>query len=292
MRDEAERAYERARTAVTKKVKEIKKQDLRGQERKEAIEAQLRPLERDRDLRRKEWLAVLPAAVARRELALGARIDCTDDEYREHAAAFLRDLGQASREPLDFLSAFGTDACMDTRTGNVEPTPFCFVRGSGHQDFLDTVRQLMARVSAERVKLTLFEPWTYRDPRLSMRWDPIEDKRYALTDRKPADEGAWTVWMANLLAYRALVLFPCAPTRQGLAATGWTGHAFTWPIWEFPASPDTIRSLLQVRELAEPRPDRSMLRALGVAVAFRATRIRFPRTGASYKWNFSPARAV
>jgi hypothetical protein len=129
-----------------------------------------------------------------------------------------------------------------------------------------------------------------------MRWDPGEDKRYALTDVKPADEGAHTVWMANLLAYRSLVLFPCAPTRTGLGATAWAtiedDTAFTWPVWEFAAAPDTVRTLLQLEELRDARPDRCVLEARGIVAVFRARRIRFPPTGPSYKLNFSPARAL
>lgn len=38
------------------------------------------------------------------------------------------------------------------------------------------------------------------------------------------------------LAYRALVLFPCAARPFHLAVTGWAGadqeNRFTWPIWE------------------------------------------------------------
>ena len=82
-----------------------------------------------------------------------------------------------------------------------------------------------------------------------------------------------------------------------MATTGWAlideeELAFTWPIWEFTAPPDTIRSLLQLGELTELLPDRATLRARGVAAVFRARRIRVPPTGSNYKLNFSPARGV
>src|SRR5206468_11895818 len=92
----------------------------------------------------------------------------------------------------------------------------------------------------------LFEPWGYRDEKLTMRWDPLDDRRYALMDRDPtaSDNKSTTVWMANLLAYRALAFFPCAPGGRGLDAAGWNGdaelHQFTWPLWERPLSRDTI----------------------------------------------------
>lgn len=156
----------------------------------------------------------------------------------------------------------------------------------------------MERVTPEAVRQTLFETWAYRDEKLSMRWDPIEDRRYALMDRDPtaSDNKSTTVWMANLLAYRALPLFPCAPARQELATTAWAPAdekdlAFTWPIWERSAPPDTIRSLLQLKGLAEPDKHRTVLRARGIAAIFRSRRIKVG-AGSNYKWNFTPARGV
>jgi len=300
-RDAADKAHRQARTAATNEEKRIKAEKLKGQERKDALEQRVRPLEQQANKKRQEWLAALKDAVPRPEIALGARIDCTPGEYCEHARGFVEGRDSAAREALDLLAAFSSDACLedgkgDPRERRIKATPFCFIRGSGHQDFLDTVRKLLAEVTAERVAQALFEPWAYRDPGLSMRWDPTEDKRYALADVKPADEGAQTVWMANLLAYRSLVLFPCAPTRKGLEATAWAtiedGEAFTWPLWKFAAAPDTVRTLLQLEELRDVRPDRGELDARGIAAVFRARCIRFPPTGPSYKLNFSPARAV
>jgi hypothetical protein len=156
----------------------------------------------------------------------------------------------------------------------------------------------MNKVDSERIQRVLFRSWTCEDEKLSMRWDPTEDRRYALMDRDPtaSDNKTRTVWMANLLAYRALVLFPCAPTRRGLGTTAWTTihdeRSLTWPLWEFAAAPDTVRALLQLQELREARLDHSALDARGIAAVFRARCIRFPPTGSSYKLNFSRARAV
>lgn len=300
-RNTADKAYQQARTAIKKEIEKIKRERLKGQERKAAIEARVRPLEGFAASKRMEWLVALKAAVPRPELALGKRIDCKAREFRGHAHEITERGDGAAREAADLLAAFGSDACLENGRGNlqgrnIESTPFCFIRGSGHQDFLDTVSKLLAEVTAERVAQALFEQWVYRDPGLSMRWDPGEDKRYALTDTKPADEGALTVWMANLLAYRALALFPCAPTRRGLGTTAWitiqNEKTFTWPLWEFAAAPDTVRTLLQLGELREARLDHRALDARGIAAVFRARRIRFPPTGSSYKLNFSPARAV
>lgn len=301
-RDAAEKAHAQARTAVNKEMKKIKEEKIKPKaDRENAIEERVRPLETIADAKRGEWLIALKDAVPRPELALGARIDCTGAEYRNHAAGFTNGGDGAAREAIQYLAAFGSDACLEDGKGDaqgrkVDATPFCFIRGSGHQNFLDTVRKLLAQATTERVAQALFEPWLYRDPGLSMRWDPGEDRRYALTDVKPADEGAFTVWMANLLAYRSLALFPCAPTRHGLGTTAWADIAdervFTWPIWEFAAGLDTVRTLLQLRDLRKDPLRHAVLEARGIAAVFRARRIRFPPKGASYKLNFSPARGV
>lgn len=293
----AQRETEEARTLLKQKREEIRRRGLTRGERKQAEEQELRPLEEDLREKRTRWLQALRDAVPRPELALGKRIDCTPGEYREHAAAMLVGAGLRTRDALDLLAAFGSDFCRAERTEAIEATPFCFTFGSGHQFFLDTVRRLLDQVTAERVRQTLFYPWTYRDEGLSLRWDPGEDRRYALLDRDPTanDNKPRTEWMANLLAYRALALFPTAPVRRGLAVAGWNlcqdPPSFSWPLWEFPADLDTVRTLLQTPELGRERPDLMVLRARGITAVYRTHRIEVGK-GVQRKLNFIPARQV
>lgn len=293
-RARAQREYDAAKKAVQDKKKEIRAKKLKGEERQAAVKNELLPLEETQNEKRKLWLQALSEAVPRPELAIGKRIDCTCEDYRQHATAFGMSADRASRDTLDYLAAFGSDACFEgNRAGAIEATPFEFIKGSGQQFFLDTAKQLIQQVSTGRVHEALFEPWSYRDEKLSMRWDPTEDRRYALSDTDPSDESSRTVWMANLLAYRALVLFPSAPGHRGLSVTAWArlseDRAFTWPIWDCPASPDVVRSMLQHRDLTARDPGNSSLCALGISAVFRSQRIKVG-TGAKYKWNFSPAR--
>jgi hypothetical protein len=294
LRREAESEFDAAKKVVKDKRKEIKDRRLKGKERKAAIKVEVTPLEQEVEKKRGMWLKALKAAVPRHELAIGKRIDCTVDEYREFAAAFRRDGDLSTREPLDFLAVFASDVCLE-KSGCVSSTPFCFITGSGRQYFLETVSQLMEKVTAERIRCVLFEPWIYANEGLSMRWDPVEDRRYALMDRDPTatDNKCRTVWMANLLAYRSLVLFPSTPGRRGLETTAWnqSGKFFTWPIWEHPADPDTIRSMMLLPDLSALIPDHSVLRARGIVAAFCARRIKVG-SGANFKINFSPARGV
>jgi hypothetical protein len=296
-RNEAQKAFEAAGTAVKKQRDDIKKRRLPREERARAIEAHVLPLEAERERKREAWLRALADAVPRQELSLGKRIDCTSAEYRQRAHAFLAGAAQAGREALDLLAAFGSDARVQEKSDAIEPTPFQFVTGSGHQFFLETVRHLIENVAPERVRSTLFDAWTYPDQGLSLRWDPVEDRRYALMDRDPtaSDNKSQTMWMANLLAYRSLVLFPAAAGTRTLRVTGWVSSkdetAFAWPMWEFSASADMIRSLLQLREIAADDRDGPILRARGIAAVFRARRIKVG-AGANYKLNFSPARQI
>lgn len=281
----------------------IKKHGLRGSERKQVFEEEVVPLEHEREELRKTWLEALRQSVPSPELALGSNIDCTELEYRAIAEPLMQSACSSNRMPLDMLAAFCGAGCLHEsstkrKDGKLASTPFAFISGGGHQDFLGTVAELLKCTSPQHVASTLFSPWTYEDEGLSMRWDPAEDRRYALMDRDPtaSDNKPRTVWVANLLAYRALAILPSVPARRGLAAVGWSHDKdgelfFTWPLWSHPVGPDTIRSLLLLADLHLEVPSRTVLHARGVQAAFRSRRIRVG-TGANFKINFSPAREV
>ncbi len=181
-------------------------------------------------------------------------------------------------------------------------TPFCFITGSGHQWFLDTARELMAVATEPKLREALFQPWAYIDEKLTMRWDPLDDRRYALMDRNPtaSDNKSTTVWMANLLAYFALAYFPCTPAPRGSATAGWARNKealfFRWPVWQKPLRADSIRSILThgafaVTDYESDRIDfRAEFRARGIDTIFAARRVQVGNPPL-HKINFSPASA-
>lgn len=295
-RESAQKSFDRAKTALKDAEKNLKERKLRSAERRAARTAEIEPLEQARDAARKQLLVALKEAVASPELALGQRPDCTIAEFRERAASIRTNARFADRTSVDLLASFGAeiDGAEDER---IAPTPFCFITGSGHQWFLDTVRQLMAVVSETKMREALFEPWTYSDEKLTMRWDPADDRRYALMDRDPtaSDNKSATVWMANLLAYRALTFFPCVSGPHRLLAAGWAQglDCFTWPMWGQPLSHHTIRSLLQHRAFGEEQPAayRRELRSRGVAAIFRSYRLQVGNPPL-HKINFTPACGI
>ncbi len=297
----AQERYRRALSAVKSRMDEVKRRRLKGKARRDAIEEEVGPLEADADQRRRERQDALREAVPRPETAIGDYVDCTVEEYREHVRGILEAASAADRDPLDMLANFASDGCLHpnrdkARKGTLAPTPFCFTLGASHQCFLADVRQLAARVAADRVPTTLFEQWEYRDEKYSLRWDPLEDRRYALMDHDPSDTAARTVWMANLLAYRALALFPSAPRGSELVTAGWrmdgTEGELSWPIWEQSIGIGAVGFLLSLPGLVDDPPDHAALRARGVDAVLRARRIRVPPTGSSYKLSFSQAVMV
>jgi len=279
----------------------VKKEKLRGNSLKIRREEVVEPLRKRFEKRRQVFLARLKSVVPSPELALGQRPDCTIKEFREHATSILGDSAYDQRSSVDLLAAFGSEIA-DSADERIEATPFCFITGSGHQWFLDTARQLMAKVSEQRLREALFETWTYTDEKLSMRWDPLDDRRYALMDRDPTatDNKSTTVWMANLLGYHALALFPCAQLAGRTATACWfmdkESPAFRWPVWKLPLRLESIRTLLTQRALAMPDYEgerknlRTELRARGVAAILSTRRIQVGNPPL-HKINFSPAIA-
>jgi len=298
-RDAAQRQFDDVKTDLKNAEKRLKALGLRGKERDAARQREVAPYEQARDLARERLLEALKEAVPSPELALGQRPDCTIEEFRQHARSLCRESNLKARATLDMVVAFGTEAS----TERIVPTPFCFITGSGHQWFLDTARELMKRATTEKLREALFEPWGYRDEKLTMRWDPIDDRRYALMDRDPtaSDNKSTTVWMANLLAYVALSLFPCAPAKRGAATACWNSAkdaaTFCWLLWQTPLAIHSIRSILTSRAFAVPHDEssrkelRAALRARGIDAVFCARRIQVGNPPL-HKINFSPAFAL
>ncbi len=302
LRKAAQDRFNAAKKELKDSIDRFKKLGLRGKERDEARERDITPYKHTLRSERNSLLGALKAAVPSPELALGQRPDCTIEEFRNNARVLLGDSSSNARTTVDLLAAFGTEAGSEPEA-RIAPTLFCFITGSGHQWFLDTARELMVRVSESKIREALFHPWSYSDEKLTMRWDPLDDRRYALMDKDPtgSDNKSTTVWMANLLAYVALANFPCSAATRGPANTSWQQTsellAFNWPVWDSFLSRDTIRSLLSHQAFsarggqAERMRSRAELRARGVAAVFSVHRIQVGNPPL-HKINFSPPQAV
>jgi len=297
--DAADAAQMDAKRAVKNAQDEIKSRKLRGKERDAAVLAEVEPLIAERNVRQANWLKLLEQASPSPELALGKDPAAPADHFQFTARRIVAQTltAPAERGTADLIAAFGNEAVFDAKTNRVMPTPFCFVTGSGHQYFLQTVRDLLCHVDAARLRQALFEPRPHEDGLFSLRWDPVEDRRYSLMWADPTASGnkAKTNWALNLLAYRGLQLLPSMPAGRRLATTGFARRGgrleWTWPVWTPPLDVDVVRSLLARRDLQDDEPNRRKLAAIGIAEIFRSVRIQVGNPPL-HKLNFSPATAV
>ncbi len=238
-----------------------------------------------------------PSAPVEQFSLLGKNITVSPAEFRQFAAS-ARDIASLSdRRLADFAAAFGCEDCIDGKNDRIRYTQFCFITGSGHQDFLGTIAALKAEVTADHLSEALFDGWRSNNKGLAFRWEPGDAREYALRWKDPSKEGAWSTWGANRLAFEALPLFPAQPCPQGLTTTGFPSRRrkrkeeFTWPIWAHGLGCDEVKSLVALSELQQESVDRSQLEARGIIEIFRATRVQIGQ-GANFKVSFRPARAV
>jgi len=245
----------------------------------------------------------LMAAEQLNAFQLGNDLNLEIAAYRQALQAAQQTCQPSNRQDVDFLSAFGCEAVEATTNGksngHISDTAFRTMSGAGHQHFLGTIRTFIVDTKEEHLRKVLFEDWQYDDPleKHSMRWDPLDDIRYALRWANPSGDKdrkiTGSMWGANRLAIEALPLFPAFPAANRLVTTGFIEQRkrhparFTWPIWEGPVNMDCVRSLLSMSELQEPVPDRQQLSPLGIVEIFRSERI----TQGKFR-NFTSARPV
>jgi len=212
--------------------------------------------------------------------------------FAEFAAQAAGSASLSDRRWADFAAAFGCEATLDkNKKDQIQDTALRTMSGAGHQHFIGFMRELSQTTSLEHLRSALFVTWRYDDTRPSMRWDPIDDRRYALRADDPSSAEIRTVRGANRLAIEAIPCFPTAPHGRELQTTGFTGRGrnrlITWPIWEPCITLPTLRSVLAHAELIVERPRRALLQAMGVVESYRCARL----TIGQFR-NFTPARAV
>jgi len=188
------------------------------------------------------------------------------------------------RTYADFIAAFACESIPRTERGMeemVQDTALRTMSGTGHQHFLGFMDELVKSTELSHLQAALLHDWHYTDPGPSLRWDPNDDRRYALRWGNPSNSSKSpirTVRGANRLAIEALPLLPTAPSGKKLATTGFTqrpgdGVYWSWPIWVVPLQLDPVRSLLALRDLQVTNPDRRCAAARGIAEIFRSQRI-------------------
>lgn len=218
------------------------------------------------------------------------------------AAAFsnkLRDAQRRSsmsdRRDADFLAGFGTELYPNEKNGQFQDSRFRMVRSGDNngQGLPFYAKEIRAATTPAHIRRALFQTWDYRDEGYSLRWDPIEDQRYALRWGNPSKSKSGTMLAANALAVEALRCFPVFITlgkqaqTTGFQSTGLREISFVWPIWTPPVDTDTLRSLLALSDLGKDPLPRGDLAKMGIKEVYSSRRVQN-----QYYNNFLPAQPL
>lgn len=176
----------------------------------------------------------------------------------------------------------------------------CAANGAGHQNLVQSMRDVLKLVENEHLRLALFEPWqkTYqvpqdkrrqlqlRDRKPTLRLDPSDERLYALRLSNPTSDDFHTELGAQALAIPAFALLPVMPRKRPITVAS-TRHrervTFSWALWSVPATLRTARSLVW-EGVGRPQ----IQRARGVFAAFSADRV----SGAKGKLSFAPSQGI
>jgi CRISPR-associated endonuclease/helicase Cas3 len=195
------------------------------------------------------------------------------------------------RIAADFVAAMGCDAITADGTPDalIRDTALRTMSGAGHQHFIAFMRELIGSTDASHLHSALFTNWTYQDPGrgANLRWDPSDDRRYALRWGNPSTDPNMTMRGANRLAIEALPFYLTIPTHYALETTGFNhirgqGVLWNWPIWSVAVDVETCRSILQSAVYPERKvpgnatklgDQQSQLSARGIVAVFQSKRI-------------------
>ena len=200
----------------------------------------------------------------------------------------------SSQSALEFLIAFGSDATHQPHSKDrtqMQDTALRTMSGAGHQHFIQFMRHIIANTDSSQLQSTLFAFWRYEDEGrgANLRWDPIDDRRYAMRWKNPSADAAKSMRGANRLAIEAIPFFVTAPMKNRLETTGFRsrkGAFWFWPIWEDAIDVRSIMSLLQLAVVSAPSLDESLSKR-GIKAVYRSQRITIGKFR-----NFTPAQPV
>ncbi len=231
--------------------------------------------------------------------AIGDNLTLSPSDFASLATSQLNQANanqQDTKTALSFLAAFGTDALAQSHSkdrSQMQDTALRTMSGAGHQHFIKFMREIIANTDASQLHATLFQPWMYEDEGrgMNLRWDPIDDRRYAMRWKNPSSDASSSMRGANRLAIEAMPLFPTAPMANKLETTGfrvYKGAFWSWPIWDCRLELPVIQSLLNRPFLSRQNTATSSeLKELGISAVFRSQRI----TVGKFR-NFTPAKTV
>lgn len=147
------------------------------------------------------------------------------------------------------IAALVAEGSLDNN-GAAKPSDLYFT--AGKQKFLESVREILNKVTRDDLLVGLQGPWKYESKVKSLMWDVVDDRVYALRAYDPSSTSGPDSKRTNpgpeALAVLGLSLHPVFGSRGRTLTQGWSGswmtRSYAWPIWHKPASPYAVKSLL------------------------------------------------
>lgn len=196
-------------------------------------------------------------------------------------------------ESLDMLAALGTDTVHQPHSKDrtlMQDTALRTMSGAGHQHFIKFILGIIAATDESHYQSTLFDTWRYNDEGrgLNLRWDPLDDRRYATRWKNPSSDASVTMRGANRLAIEALPFMTVALVGRRAETTGFHSNNWIWPIWDGELVLPVVSTVLQMSNLAgRDASERLELANRGVVERFMSRRI----TVGKFR-NFTPAQSI
>ncbi|MFM9964037.1 MAG: type I-U CRISPR-associated helicase/endonuclease Cas3 [Planctomycetaceae bacterium] len=202
------------------------------------------------------------------------------------------DASSSDRIAGDWLSCNGSDLCPPDEKNKRQNNQ---LQTSRSDYFPKNSASIVAELTREHLKRTLFRQWDYADPlkNLSLHLEPREDRRHAYQwhepEKDPNRKKAGGMVGANRLAMEAWPLFQSVALRGDLQTIGFRGTRpmkgirWTWPIWTAPLTLCDVTPVLNLDDLqldptAKSTDRREALLARGIGTAFRLRRILVEKT--------------
>lgn len=137
---------------------------------------------------------------------------------------------------------------------------------AGKQAFLDIMHSILENASKSEIHTALTGPWEYKSTCQSLGWDVTDDPSYALSATDPSKDKKLTNPGPEALAVLGLSRYPVFVSNNKTVTQGcrgmWTRTIFSWPLWNRPASPAMVKSLLA--QAYEPAGREDWLRSWSV----------------------------
>ena len=118
---------------------------------------------------------------------------------REEACNATLVASSTCRGLADAIAGLGVECCVDDK-GTFKDTAFRMVRAgdTAGQGLLAYGKRIIDSTSCGEIQSAITDTWLYQDKQCALRWDPAEDRGYALQWGNPSDDGALSARGAQL----------------------------------------------------------------------------------------------